>query len=416
MGSGAIIGVLGGLIGLGGAEFRLPVLFGVFRFRPLDAVILNKAMSLIVVAASLIFRTRAVPFSQVSAHWPVVVDLLGGSLLGAWYGAGWATRMRSETLYRVIAVLLIGIAFAMLGREDAGKAVLASPTTAVYVGGVLVGFGIGVVASFMGVAGGELIIPILITLFGLDVKLAGSLSLAISLPTMITGFIRYSRDRSFVVLAANSTFVMFMAVGSVAGAFVGGRLLGVIPSDVLLPGLAIILAISAVRIWRHAGHRELSSTSAEGAFAFEPEDVRRLTYIPLRFRMKLDVCGIHLTQRQWSQLPRPVRRRLTEAPYRTDEEASGLRNSVVTAVREAGGGDVRVVEARELTWRNPDVPAEVLEGLSWADLPTIDSQAWHRMSEDRRFALVKLTRKGHSKNLEAALREFGLLDRHARAD
>ena len=59
---GAGVGVLGGLIGLGGAEFRLPLLIGVFRFGPLDAVILNKATSLIVVAAALIFRTRTVPF------------------------------------------------------------------------------------------------------------------------------------------------------------------------------------------------------------------------------------------------------------------------------------------------------------------------------------------------------------------
>ena len=31
-GLGGAIGVLGGLIGLGGAEFRLPVLHGLFRF------------------------------------------------------------------------------------------------------------------------------------------------------------------------------------------------------------------------------------------------------------------------------------------------------------------------------------------------------------------------------------------------
>ena len=29
---GAVIGALGGLIGLGGAEFRLPLLIGAFRF------------------------------------------------------------------------------------------------------------------------------------------------------------------------------------------------------------------------------------------------------------------------------------------------------------------------------------------------------------------------------------------------
>ncbi len=109
-GSGALIGTLGGLIGLGGAEFRLPVLIGAFRFAALEAVILNKAMSLIVVATALPFRASSVPLSDVASHWPLIANLLGGSLLGAWFGAGWATRLKSETLYKVIAVLLVGIA------------------------------------------------------------------------------------------------------------------------------------------------------------------------------------------------------------------------------------------------------------------------------------------------------------------
>ena len=37
--SGAVIGALGGLIGLGGAEFRLPVLIGSFKIPTLEAVI-----------------------------------------------------------------------------------------------------------------------------------------------------------------------------------------------------------------------------------------------------------------------------------------------------------------------------------------------------------------------------------------
>ena len=62
---GAVIGALGGLIGLGGAEFRLPLLIGAFGFPALQAVILNKAMSLIVVASALPFRATAVPFASV---------------------------------------------------------------------------------------------------------------------------------------------------------------------------------------------------------------------------------------------------------------------------------------------------------------------------------------------------------------
>lgn len=80
---GAVIGALGGLIGLGGAEFRLPLLIGLFGFAALDAVILNKAMSLVVVASALPFRGQTIPWETVAAHWPAVVNLLAGSLAGA---------------------------------------------------------------------------------------------------------------------------------------------------------------------------------------------------------------------------------------------------------------------------------------------------------------------------------------------
>jgi uncharacterized protein len=92
--AGAGVGLLGGLIGLGGAEFRLPLLIGLFGFAALQAVIMNKAMSLIVVVTALPARLVAVPFDTVNGYWFVVVNLLAGSLIGAWIGATWATRMR----------------------------------------------------------------------------------------------------------------------------------------------------------------------------------------------------------------------------------------------------------------------------------------------------------------------------------
>ena len=228
-GGGAIIGTLGGLIGLGGAEFRLPLLIGAFRFTALEAVILNKAMSLVVVASALPFRAATVPFAALAAHWPVI-NLLAGSLLGAWLGAGWATRLRAATLYRVIAVLLVMIALLLLLGHDAAIGSPALDGVPRAVAGVTAGFVIGAVASLLGVAGGELLIPTLVLLFGADIKLAGSLSLAVSLPTMLVGFARYSRDRSFAVLGHNRAFALAMATGSVVGSFLGGQLLGVVPS------------------------------------------------------------------------------------------------------------------------------------------------------------------------------------------
>lgn len=251
-GSGAVIGALGGLVGLGGAEFRLPLLIGVFRFAAIEAVILNKAMSLVVVASALPSRAMSIPFDQVADQWPIIANLLAGSLAGAWLGASWATRLRSETLYKIIAALLVVIAAVLLFGHDlaGGKPLLTG--AAQLAAGVAAGFAIGVVASLLGVAGGELLIPTLVLLFGVDIKLAGSLSLAVSLPTVIVGFARYSRDQSFAVLRRNRTFVIVMAVGSILGTFIGGLLLGIIPSAVLLPMLAAILLISAWKVWRHA--------------------------------------------------------------------------------------------------------------------------------------------------------------------
>lgn len=250
--AGMGIGTLGGLIGLGGAEFRLPLLIGSFRFGPLEAVIINKAMGLVVVASALPLRSGTVSLAVLADHWTIIANLLAGSLLGAWVGASWATRLESATLHRVIAVLLGAIAVVLMvghGAEGLGHPLFAGP--AQIASGIVAGFAIGVVASLLGVAGGELLIPTVILLFGADVKLAGSLALAVSLPTMLVGFARYSRDGSFAVLSRNRRFVAVMAGGSIVGSFIGAQLLGVVPGVVLLPALAAILLISAVKVWRH---------------------------------------------------------------------------------------------------------------------------------------------------------------------
>src|SRR5258706_13988312 len=145
-GGGAIIGALGGLVGLGGAEFRSSLLIGAFRFAALQAVILNKAMSLIVVATALPFRAGTVRLASIASHWSIIVNLLAGSLVGAWLGADWATRVATHTLYRLITGLLVVVAAVLLFGHDAGaSSALLTGTTQAFAG-VLAGFVIGVVA------------------------------------------------------------------------------------------------------------------------------------------------------------------------------------------------------------------------------------------------------------------------------
>jgi len=250
--NGVALGELGGLIGLGGAEFRLPILMGMFGFPALEAIILNKAMSLIVVASALPFRTLIIPFNELWNHAYVVAILLSGSLIGAWIGAGWATRLKSQILCKIIAILLIFIAIVLFfGHGNyADQALLSGWSLAIV--GAIAGIGIGLIASLLGVAGEELLITTITLLFGIDLRIAGSLSLIISLPTMLVGFLRDSQNQSFVVIRKQWQFMLFMATGSIMGTYLGSLLLGVFPTQLLLALLSYLLVLSAWKIWKHA--------------------------------------------------------------------------------------------------------------------------------------------------------------------
>lgn len=123
--AGTLIGTLGGLIGMGGIP--PPVLVGHFRLNILEAVILNKAMSLVVVAAALVFRGVAISPSILMGHADVIVNLLAGSLLGAWWAAGYAITMSRVWLNRVVMVLLVGFSVVMLTESALGRCTEMAP-------------------------------------------------------------------------------------------------------------------------------------------------------------------------------------------------------------------------------------------------------------------------------------------------
>jgi uncharacterized protein len=117
--------------------------------------------------------------------------------------------MRSDALYLVLAVLLVGIGVVLFASHQGDMGSLGLDGPLLIAVGVAAGVGIGVVAAVMGVAGGELLIPTIVLLYGLDIKLAGSMSLAVSLPTMVVAFGRYCRDASFTILPQRTYWRIF---------------------------------------------------------------------------------------------------------------------------------------------------------------------------------------------------------------
>jgi uncharacterized membrane protein YfcA len=249
----APIGLLGGLIGLGGAEFRLPVLAGVFGYAARRAVALNLAISLITVVSALLIRGGTLSLAPLLGLLPIVLAMITGAVSAAYVGTALVHRVSERLLERVILVFLVVVGSALiveafLPQDVPGLLPDALPIRVVTA--VVFGLGIGLVSSLLGVAGGELIIPTLVFAFGAGIKTAGTASLLISLPTVAVGVLRHRRLGSFTDRADLTQTVAPMGAGSVIGAVAGGLFVGVVPAAALKFVLGVILIVSAVRIFR----------------------------------------------------------------------------------------------------------------------------------------------------------------------
>lgn len=249
---GALVGVLGGLIGLGGAEFRLPVLVSIFNYRTLQAIIINLIVSLVTVTFSFIFRSGVVGLENVAANWVVIVNILAGSLIGSYVGVNYATQINERVLNRVVVIFLIFLSVVLIGHNLIFSLESLQLPGLLRVGlGFLAGIIIGIFSSMLGVAGGELIIPTIILLFSVDIKLAGSLSLAISIPTILMGLFKYRSQQRLKEAKTEKKFIISMASGSILGAFVGSNLLRYVSSSLLYLILGTILLLSALKLAKH---------------------------------------------------------------------------------------------------------------------------------------------------------------------
>ena len=250
---GAPIGLLGGLIGLGGAEFRLPVLVGVFGYAARRAVALNLAVSLMTVVSALLIRGGTLGLGPLVSLVPVITAMTCGAVSAAYLGTALVHRVSERLLERVILVFLVIIGSALIVEaflpQDVPGLLPDAPAVRL-VAAVAFGLAIGLVSSLLGVAGGELIIPTLVFAFGAGIKAAGTASLLISLPTVAVGVLRHRNLGAFEERADLTRTVAPMGAGSVVGAVAGGFLVGIVPAAALKLLLGMILIVSAVRIFR----------------------------------------------------------------------------------------------------------------------------------------------------------------------
>jgi uncharacterized membrane protein YfcA len=248
---GGPIGCLGGLIGLGGAEFRLPFLLKTFSKPAKKAVALNMLISLITVVSAIYFRMNNFDISVIVPQVLLMIAIIVGSTTGAYFGIGMLTKI-SDTLFKKILLILLLIMGLLLISESfisfGSMGIMFGSLYIELIVAVFCGILIGIISSLLGVAGGEVIIPILILLFGIDVKLAGTMSLIISLPTMLVGITRHAKNKMYTEKSELSSLVLPMGIASIIGASIGAFLVIYAPSQLLKIILGALLIFTSIKI------------------------------------------------------------------------------------------------------------------------------------------------------------------------
>jgi len=245
------IGGLAGLVGLGGGEFRLPVLMYVVGYPARTAVPLNLAVSLVALAFALVIRSSAVSVGALLPYHNEVVGLAVGGVSSAFYGARFVSAIKNEHLIKTIAALLaaLGVLILFEVAHPFHYAQVIPAGAAFHFGaGFALGIIIGLVSSILGVAGGELLIPTMMFIFGADIKTAGTASIVVSICVVTSGLWRYWRSGAMETRLGARRIVSAMSAGSLIGAALGGVAVGFTPVGAIKAVLGFVLIAAAAKV------------------------------------------------------------------------------------------------------------------------------------------------------------------------
>jgi uncharacterized membrane protein YfcA len=169
--AGALIGLLLGVLGAGGAIFTAPVLIFAFDVPPREATTVSLVVVLLAAVSGLLGHraTRTVQWREGSVFGAVgIVAAMAGSWL--------ATVAPERVLTGAFAVLLVVAAVAMV-RQPAGGEIRGSRKSLLVVAGAALG--VGLITGFFGVGGGFVIVPALVLVLGFGIREATATGLLV---------------------------------------------------------------------------------------------------------------------------------------------------------------------------------------------------------------------------------------------
>jgi len=264
---GLVVSIYGSLVGAGGGFIIVPTLLLFFAsdFSTKQA----SGTSLMVVLFNGLSATYA--FAKVKRiDYATGVRFAAATVPSAFIGGQVAAYFDSAAFKAVFGFVLVGVALFLNVRPDPAKAkALADPNKPLPPGfvrrtmidmkgqeityafnirnGIIFCFGIGFLASILGVGGGIFLVPAMVFLFGFPAHYATATSSFVLIFTSLSGIIPHAINGHIVLIPG-----IAMTVGGIVGAQIGARLAQRVKGKIILRFLSLGMGVAGIQLVRKA--------------------------------------------------------------------------------------------------------------------------------------------------------------------
>jgi uncharacterized protein len=247
---GLVVGTVGTMIGAGGGFLLIPILLFLFPDESPDRI---ASLSMVAIAfnatSGSIAYLRANQVHVRAAAWFIAASL-PGAVLGVW-SQSFIVRSTFEFVFGIALTLYAGALLTLTRAKDSANAPHSRSRlkNSQYALGALLSLFVGFIASFLGIGGGIIHVPLLVHVLYFPVHLAAGTSHFI---LAVTAWIATFEHIHMGHLTLGEPTVLYLCTGVVFGAQIGARLSKRVPGHRLLRLLGAALALVGLRLLARA--------------------------------------------------------------------------------------------------------------------------------------------------------------------
>jgi uncharacterized membrane protein YfcA len=238
---GLAAGALSGLFGVGGGLLIVPGLVGIVKLERRLAHGTSLAATLPIAAASVV--TYLV---HGNVDWTLAALLTVGSIGGAVLGTHLLHVVPKRVLVISFVVVIVATAIRLLlSAEPTGRSDITLTSAALL---VVVGIVSGTLAGMLGIGGGIIMVPAMVVLYDVVPVIAKGTSVAVIVPTSVTGTVRNRSNRNVdlrIAMVVGVTGAISAVFGGIAAEQMSARL-----SNGLFALLLLFVAITQLMTLR----------------------------------------------------------------------------------------------------------------------------------------------------------------------